>query len=289
MALLSTVVLWSFMVIIARVAVADTLPLTLLFVRMAVAAAAFLPFFIFGKPWRNKAFDKLVAVSLLSTINVTFFIVGIQYTSASASQLIYAAIPILIIITGRLFLSQIYPVRRIYGVLIGLVGIILIIYLSAIEKGTTISGSLLGNLLIVIAMFGWMWYIVLSKKLLKLFSPVDIGSTSVMVSLVVSIPLLFSEMIWSGGSFVLPVNGILAGIYMGFFGTFLTYLLYQYGLKYVSPLTASFTSYIQPVTTALLEIVLLGEKMTFGFFTGGLLVFLGVFLATTLEVYHKRK
>lgn len=288
-ALLATVVLWSFMVIIARVAVIDVPPLTLLFIRFIVAAAAFLPFFIYNRPWQNKAFNKLVAVSLLSTVNVTFFILGIQYTSASASQLIYAAMPILIIIIGKLFMSERYPLRRILGVLTGLAGIVFIIYLSAIEKGTTISGSLIGNLLIVIAMFGWMLYIILSKKLLKIFSPVDIGSVSVMVSFIISIPLYISEISWPHSSLIIPFNGILAGVYMGFFGTFLTYLLYQYGLKQVSPLTASFTSYIQPITTAFLEIILLGEKMTFGFFTGGLLVFFGVFISTTLEFYHRQK
>lgn len=289
LALLSTVILWSLMVIIARVAVVNVPPLTLLFIRFIVATIAFLPFFIYRKPWQNNAFNKLAAVSLLSTVNVTFFILGIQYTSASASQLIYAAIPILIIIIGKLFLSEKYPLRRILGVLIGLFGIIFIIYLSAIEKGTTISGSLIGNLLMVIAMFGWMLYIILSKKLLKIFSPVDVGSVSVIVSFIISIPLFVSETSWLHSPLTIPFNGILAGIYMGFFGTFLTYLLYQYGLKHVSSLTASFTSYIQPITTALLEMVLLGEKLTFGFLFGGSLVFLGVFLATTLELYHRRK
>lgn len=288
-ALLATVVLWSFSVVIARATVTEFHPMTLLFGRLLVAAISFAPFFMERQPWKHYAFSKLIGVSLLSTVNLSFFMWGIQYTSASASQLIYAAMPILIIIVSALILKEKYPTRRIVGVLVGLAGIVYLVYLSAIEKGTTISGSLIGNLAIVVAMLGWMSYILLSKKLSKIFSPIEIGSVSIMVSFVVSIPLFLWETVRLRLPLHLSGDGILAIIYMGFFGTFLTYLLYQYAIKHVSVLTASLTSYIQPITTALLAIILLGERLTIGFIFGAILVFLGIFLATTLEMYHRRK
>lgn len=289
LALLGTVFLWSFLVVIARGAVAGTSPMTLLFIRFLVAAICFAPFFIKQKPWKNHSFKKLAAVSLGSTINVVFFIWGIQYTTASASQLIYAAIPILIILLSPLLFKEHYPVRRIIGVLIGLLGIFVIVYLSAIEKGTTIAGSLIGNLATMIGMFGWTSYIMFSKRLTKVFSPVEIGSVSIMVSFVISVFLLLGEMFLTKSSFQITPGGLWAGIYMGFFGTFLAYLLHQYALKHVSALTVSLTSYIQPVTTFFLAVIFLGEKLTTGFLFGSVLVFFGIFSSTTLEIYHRRK
>lgn len=289
LALLATVFLWSVLVVIARATVINYHPLFILFLRLLVASIFFIPFLIIRKPWQHRFFPKLVAVSLLSCLNLIFFMLGIQYTSASASQLIYAAIPVLIVLIGIFILKEKYPVTKISGVVIGLLGIIFIVHLSAIEKGTTIAGSLPGNVLIMIAMLGWLSYILLSKKLLRFFSPLDLASTSIIVSFLFSIPLFLLEKNFFNLSFSFPMHFILAVFYMGFFGTFLTYLLYQYGLKYTSPLTVSFTTYIQPVITTVLEIIFLDEKITPGFFFGGILVFFGVFLATTLELYHRRK
>jgi len=289
LALLATVFLWSLLVVIARGTVVNVRPMTLLFLRLLVAAIAFTPLFISRKPWKNSAFAQLTGVSLLSTINLVFFMWGIQYTTASASQLIYAAMPILIIVISTLFLKENYPLRKILGILIGLLGIIFIIYLSAAEKGTTITGTLIGNLAMVIAMTGWMLYILSTKKLSKIFSPVEIGSVSIIVSFIISIPLFLVEIIWLKAPLSIPMSGIWSAIYMGFFGTFLTYLLHQYAIKNTSPLTVSLTSYIQPITTTILAVILLGEKITVNFLLGASIVFSGIFLATTLEVYHRRK
>ena len=80
------------------------------------------------------------------------------------------------------------------------------------------------------------------------------------------------------------LNVLLAVIYMGFCGTFLTFILYQYAIKQVSALTVSLSSYIQPITTAIVAIIFLGEKLTVYFVIGSIMVFLGIFLASTLEL-----
>ena len=288
-ALGATVIFFSVLVIVSKAIVADVSPMYILFLRMLVAEIAFLPFFIKSRVWRKLEFKKLLAVSALSTINVVFFIWGIQYTSASASQLIYAAQPILTIVISVIFWKERFPLRTILGVTIGLLGIFFIIYRSSIEKGETITGGVVGNLAMVVAMTGWLFYILFSKRLSKYFSPVEIGSTSILVSLAVATILCFVELYTGHLSIVLNRNVILAGLYMGFFGSFLTYLFMQYAIKYLSPLTVNLTSYIQPVTVAILAIILLGEKLTFYFTLGSMLVFLGVFLTATLEFYHRRR
>jgi len=284
-----TIFLFSFLVIIARFETAETPQMFLLFLRMVVASICFLPFFIVRKVWRKPRFNQLIAVSLLSTINVVFFMWGIKYTTASASQLIYAAQPILTIIITSVFYKKKYSRQTVTGVFIGLLGIIFIIYQSAVEKGETISGGLIGNLAMIVAMFGWLHYIIFSKDFSKDYSPVEIGSTSVLVSLIISGILFFIQNGLAPVSITLSPNIILAGIYLGFCGTFLAYLLMQYAIKYLSTLTVNLTSYVQPVVTAILAIFLLGEKLTLSFFLGSMLVFFGVFLTATLEFYHRRK
>lgn len=288
LALLITVFLWSASVVISRSIVDDVRPLALNFYRLLIASIFFAPFFLSSKPWRSKTFPKLILASFFSAVNFIFFVLGIQYTSGSASQLIYSVIPVLIVIAGYFFFKEKISKEKITGVFIGLLGIILIVYLSAVESGTTIAGNLFGNLLIMIAMTGWLLYVLLTKKLLKIFTPIDIASTAIITAFSISVPLFLKENIFTySPSF--SINIIAGILFIGFFGAFLPNILYQYGLKQVSPLTASFTTYIQPITTTILEIIFLGETLTVGFIFGGILVFSGVFLATTLEIYKRRR
>lgn len=283
-ALLGTVFLWSFMVVIARDAVSRTDPVVLLFLRLLFAFLAFMPFFLRSHVWKKPKFKTLAIVSLGSTTNLTFFMLGIAHTSASASQVIYAAIPILILIISRYFQKHIHSVRKITGIIIGFFGIALIVYLSAIEKGETIAGSLYGNSLVIVAMLGWTTYLLSSKQLSRYFAPLEIGSTTITVGFLVSCLLLVIHLTIGGevGSLEIPALG--AALYMGLFGTFATYVLYQYAVKHLPSLTVSLTSYIQPITTATLAMIFLGERLTAPFIIGSMLVFAGIFLVSEIKL-----
>ncbi len=287
LSLAATVVLFTFVVIVARFTVTDVPQMYVLFIRTLVASIAFLPFFIKSKVWNKPKFKELMLVSSLSTVNLVFFMWGIKYTSASASQLIYAAMPILTILVTTFFFKNKYSLRTIIGVVIGFTGILFIIYTSAVEKGETISGGIIGNLAVVIAMLGWLAYILLSKKYSRYFTPVEIGATSLLLSFFVTLILAIIQFNLDHRGLVLSQNLILAGLYLGLCGSFLTYILIQYAIKYLSPLTVNLSSYIQPILTTAMAMILLGEKMTLTFLFGSMMVLFGVFISATLEFYFR--
>ena len=288
LALLGTVVLWSFMVVLAKDAVRTLPPLTLTFLRFLFAVIPFLPFFLREKPWKKKHFKELVAVSVLSYCNITFFIVGIQYTSAPTSQLIYALIPVFIIIIGKVFQRQNFPLWKIIGVLLGFIGISFIFYNSKVHSEQTIFGSLTGNLILLGAVSCWTFYILFSKKLAARFSPTEIGSTSIVVSFIISIfPFLWE--ISRIGYPTISLGLYSSALYLGFFGTFLTYILYQYAIKYSSSLTVSLASYIQPIFVTILSIIFLGDRLTNAFIIGSLFILVGVFLTSTVDLKLKSR
>lgn len=288
-ALLATVLMWSVSAIIARTLVQEISPMVLSLLRMGTATLLFLPFVIKYRPWNEPQFKNLLAISLLSSINTLSFIWGIQYTSASASQLIYAAIPIFIVLINIVILREKVSLGKILGVVLGFLGLLYIVYLSVIEKGSTISGHFIGNFAIFVAATGWLFYILLSKRMSKHFNPAEIGGVSIFVTLFVNILLVIIEQVTVHPTNIWNLNALLGGLYMGVFGTFLTYILFQYGLKYLSPLTTSLANYIQPITTAILAGIFLNEKLTANFTLGSAFVFAGIFLTTTLEVYKRSK
>ncbi|OGG17853.1 hypothetical protein A3D78_06655 [Candidatus Gottesmanbacteria bacterium RIFCSPHIGHO2_02_FULL_39_14] len=289
LALLGTVLLWSFMVVIARWIALIVSPITILFYRLLIAAVSFLPFFIKYRTWTKPHFIKLALISLGATINLIFFIIGIKYTSASASQIIYAAMPILILLLGKYYKGERHSLNKIIGVIIGFLGLLLIGFLSSIEKGETISGTLFGNILILIAMLGWTSYLLNSKSLSKYFHPIEMGSTSIIVSFIISAILYGLNQNLMKNPINLNFTFISSVFYMGFAGTFLTYILFQYAIHHSSALKVSLTSYIQPVTTAFLAIIFIGEKLTFYFVVGSILVLIGVLLTSSYSLNILKK
>lgn len=287
--LLATVMLWSVHAIVSRELVQEIAPMFLSLLRMGIAAILFLPFILKSRPWKKPKFNLLLSVSALSAGNVLFFIWGVKYTTASASQLIYAAIPIIIVFINIFIFKEKVSWGKIIGVLLGIGGLFYIVYLSSRESGTTIVGDLKGNLAVLVAVMCWTAYILFSKKLSRFFSPMEIGGISVMTAFVFNLPLAVFEyfvfkpnIIWNWQIF----SGV---FYMGAFGTFLAYIFYQYAIKSVSPLTIGLSSYIQPVTTAILASIFIGEKLTASFLFGSTLIFSGIFLTTTLEIYKSRR
>lgn len=288
-ALLATVLLWSVHAIISRTVVQEIPSMTLSFLRMVTASILFLPLILKSKPWKKSKFGSLILISGLSAINVLFFIWGVQYTSASTSQLIYAAIPVFTVLINIFILKETISGGKITGVVLGFAGLIYIIYLSSIEKGTTITGHLIGNVIVFAAMFSWLWYLILSKKMTKYFSPVEIGGVSVIFACIINLFLAIIEISTTRNIGNWTPQLFWGGLYMGAGGTFLAYIFYQYAIKNVSTLTVSLSSYIQPITTALLACLLIGEKLTANFILGSILVLSGVFMTTTLEIYKRRK
>lgn len=288
LALLITITLWAYMAVVARGVVTVISPITVLFYRLLIAALCFLPLFIKRRPWEKPQFAKLLIISFGSTLNLTLFTVGLKYTSASVSQLIYAAMPILILIYGKIIMGEKQANKKIIGVLLGFSGLLLIGFMSAIEKGETITGSLLGNSLIFIAMLGWTSYLINSKSLSKYFRPIEMGATAIIVSFLVSFILLLINQLFFGGTFFLSSRFYFPIFYIGFAGTFLTYILYQYAIRHTSSLSVSLSSYIQPIITTLLAMVILGEKLTLHYVLGSVLIFSGVFLSSSFNIKSLR-
>lgn len=287
LALLSTIFIWSLMTIIVKSAVSNADPIVLLFLRLLIAAVTFFPFILRSKVWTKPRFTTLAIISLLAAGNVFGFMMGVKYTSASVSQLIYAAIPIILLIVSSVFYKEKFSWQKVAGILIGFSGLIYIFYSSIMDKGETISGGITGNIIIFIAALNWAGYILFSKRISKYFSPMEIGGVSAIVSFICAlIFIIFSFLFWETRLIFTP-SLLGAAFYAGFFGTFVTYLLFQYAVKNLSSLTVGLSSYIQPITTSFLAILLIGEKLTASYAFGSILVLLGVFISTSDELRRR--
>jgi drug/metabolite transporter (DMT)-like permease len=146
------------------------------------------------------------------------------------------------------------------------------------------NGSLFGNLVIGLAVVSFSLYSVLSKKYQDIYSPMILTKYFVVTTIITQLALMSFHL---SSSFALlqhiSLKVWLVILYAGILDTTLFYFLYQYVVKRASPVLASMTFYLQPISTIILARLIFNEKMTTTFFIGSLLIFLGITL-----VFHEK-
>ena len=261
----------------------DVPPFIYTFVRFFLALIFFSPLILKTKFKINRQSLPVFLVSLLSSFNIILFSFGIRLTSASVGQLIYAVVPILAVIISYYLLKEKITGRKIFGIFLGLAGMGLIIALPMITKSATnISGNLFGNILIFIGAISYTFYVVLSKKIQKKFSPIYITTAFFISTMLVS--LFFSILEISSIknlSSLFTYNSLFSLFYVSFFATAIVYLLGQYAIKFGTPVISSMSLYLQPMATVVWAFFVLGEVINGQFIVGGLLALTGAWLVSS--------
>lgn len=254
------------------------------FLAFLVLAAIFIPrgFFKISK----KHIPMLILAGLAGSVfNVGFFIFGIQMTNAMDAQAIFSVGPVVNAILAHFILKERIKLIQGLGVLIGFIGTVLVATRTFFETGTISQGNLFGDLLILIASLSWVGYILISKKLSKIYSPQTITLYSFLVSSAVFAPIAlfenFSDSSWIG---LLTFQGVFGIIYNGIFASVIAFLAYQIGLRLTTAFAAGVILYLNPVVTTLFSVPILGEKITTPFVLGAALIILGSIIATQHEV-----
>lgn len=256
-------------------------PFSFSFIRFFLASICLLPFFLKAKIRFDKDFAHLIFLSLLPTVNVALFVLGLKTTTASIGQMLYAGAPIITGVISFTFFKNKLSYKKWIYILMGLVGVFLAILLPLIEKNSLYAGDLRGNILISLGVFLFTIYLVCSKQYQKKYSPLVISSVFIFLSTVVFFFLSFLEFSSNNTWWInLSPSSIFAVFYVSVPGTVLAYILVQYAVKFGGSLLASLSYYLLPVFTYIFAFILLGEKLTTGLIVGTLLVFASIALTT---------
>ncbi len=267
--------------VFTKIAVREISPLNFTFLRFFIASIFILPFFLREKPKIDKSLISLLPISLLATIGTTFFTFGVHLTDATVSQMLYAAVPIIAAVFSYFILKERFSGKKVTGIFIGFVGAVLIIFLPVLLKGGAGHIGFLGNMLILIAVILWSLYAVLTKTVEKKSSPIYLTSIFFFLTAIVLSPFFITDVITNPSWWhILSMKAILSTLYVGIFGTFIYLLLYQYAIKYSTPVVGTMIQYIQPISAYVWAYFFLSERLTIGLIIGSLLVFAGAWLTT---------
>lgn len=264
--------------VFTKIAVKNLTPEYFSFLRFLFSSLVLMPLFLKSGIKLNRDTLKLISISLLASINILLFAHGVKLTTATIGQLLYVLSPVVVFIFSYFLIKEKVFVSKILGVILGILGSFLIIFLPIIQKGGAFSGNFKGNLFLVLGVFLFSIYLVLSKKLSTKFSPVQITTVFSLTTVCVMFVLSFSQITGNPRQFFsLSKETLLAVSYVGIVATAVFYLLQQYAIKHGSPLITSTNQFLAPFSTIIWAYLLLGEKLTSLLIIGGLLVLAGTY------------
>jgi drug/metabolite transporter (DMT)-like permease len=268
--------LWGVPYFFIKVAVDQVPPVTVVFVRVALAALLLLP--VAGRRGAlrglGRRLPQLVVLSLLEiTIPFVLISMGEQRISSSLTGLLIAALPLFVALLALRFdRAERVGGLRLLGLLLGICGVALLLGLDA-GGGT---GQLIGAILVLLAT---LCYAVSTLVVKRAFSEVPMLGV-VAVATAVATVLLAPLTVAVTPARVPGVHVVLALSALGVLCTAAALLLYFALIVEAGPSRAAVITYLNPAVAVTLGVTVLGEPLTPAIVVGFLLIVAGSLLAT---------
>lgn len=274
LSLLLAAILGSCVVVLIKVGLYTIPPFAFSALRFLIATIVILPLLFREKRPDKKDVLKLTAISLLPSLNIILFIIGIRYTSANVGQVLYVAVPIIVAILSLLILKEKLSPKKIAGILLGFAGTVILLTSKEIVGGYSFQDNFFGSFLVLTGAILFSFYLIFSKQMQKKYSPlVMIGYFNIVCTVLAMALTLLTETgqyasMWRNFN----LNSLAILLYIGIFGTSVYYLLQQYVIKAGSAVLSSIVLYIQPILTAFWAYAILGERINGNFTTAAIMI-----------------
>jgi len=282
LAVLATFI-WSGNFIVARGVIKNIPPVSLSFYRWLTATVILLPFTwkYFIKEWKlvkqNLLYFLIVSISGVSMFNTFVYIAG-HYSEAINLALIGTTTsPIISVILAKIFLKERISFIRIIGMLICIAGILLLLSKGNFYNLLTFTFSK-GDWWILAAAFTFSVYNTMVKKRPAVMNSRNFLFVVFAMGTIILLPFYLFELKNSGG-FDFNFSNLSVIIYLGLGASVICFLLWNIAItKLGSGRTALFGNLI-PVFSSIEAVLILGEKITWIYYTSFGLVILGLAVA----------
>ncbi|MDP2632349.1 MAG: DMT family transporter [Candidatus Curtissbacteria bacterium] len=265
-------------------------PLVLVVLRALTAFVVLAPFIL--KTTRitteRKTFN-LFLVNTLFAINWLTFAIGLQKTSVTMSQLMYVPTSLIVAFLSAFILKEKFTKTQIIGLSITIFGALIIAFESI--SGTSNSfGSLLGNAIVFFGVLCWSLYLVLSKKISHIYSPLTIIFYNFLVSFILASALVIANPSARNFDFENITHvGFLSLAYIGIMSSSVYFYLNQWFIKHTSAFFSSLQIYPLTVIASILGAIFFHETITLSLIISASLIMSGVYLATSFQYVKRNK
>ncbi|OGH53302.1 MAG: hypothetical protein A3G15_04755 [Candidatus Levybacteria bacterium RIFCSPLOWO2_12_FULL_40_10] len=284
-ALIVANIIWGAAPPIFKWALQDIQPFTLAFLRFFIAAILILPFAYKHLAIKKEDIAEVFLIGFLGVVlNITFFFFGLKYAPSINASIIGSAGPIFLILFAFLFLREKPKKRVIAGSIIGLMGVLVIMFKPLLSAEPNL--DLLGNAFFFIAMLGGLGHIIIGRQLLKKYEPLGLTFWSFFIGTLFFLPFFINENL--NQTFLSNITiPVIVGVSFGaILCSTLAYFLFFWALKYMPASETGVFVYLDPIVTVLIALPLLGEAPDTFYYIGSLFVFFGIYVAEGRLHYH---
>lgn len=275
--------LWGGMYVVSRASFGAIPPVTLGLLRLLLGGAALWLALRLGghrEPLPRQERWRLPLLGLCIAATITTQFVGTELASAHDGALLTTITPLFIVPLAWLLLGERPQWRVVAGTTLALVGVVIIV---GSEQGSNPSAQarslLIGDGLLIISAFFWALFTVLGTPLVRKHSALVVATYGTLWSLVFFAPLALWEL--SQHPVLSFSPGALASVlYLGLGATALAWFLWYRGVERLPAGVAAIFFFAQPLVGGLLSALLLQEVLGPGFWLGGLVLALGIMLAS---------
>jgi len=272
-------IIWAIAGPVIKYVLGELPPLTFLLYRFTVSSVVAVVTFLFTGfhlPKKLSTIFLLISYGFItSTVSLGLLFVGLKQTSVLEMSLLSLIGPLMIALSGVIFLNEHITKKEKIGMGIALIGTILTVFEPLISDGMGFS-RISGNLLIILYLVANTVSVVLCKKLLRLgVSPSLMTNLTFIVGFITTLPLAVGQVNFSHLSFY----SILGIVFLAVLSGNLAYYLSNKAQKSIEVGEAALFSYLYPLLAMPLAVIWLHEKITLPYIIGAIIVAIGVVIA----------
>lgn len=271
--------IWGAMYVVSKAVMAVIPPFSLLTSRLVLGALSLLLVAVLQRKLRIRRGDfwRILGVGFIGYgISLGFQFVGTDLSTAANGSLVTSATPAFVLIFAALILREKITSKRLIALIVSSLGVLAVID----PRSAQLDSSLFwGNISLVAAALTWALYSVLVRKVTR---NVDVLAVS-LVAFLGGVPtsVLLGTYEYNTQGFGEITLGVVAGIlFLGIICTAVAMYLWNTAFALLDASLASLTFFAQPVVGTLLGAVFLGEEITPLFLFGGLLIGIGLVIAS---------
>jgi len=229
------------------------------------------PFFL---PTRRIGWLFIAAAGIF--LNYLFYGIGLRYTTASATAVVSQVNATLTVLLAAVLLGERLTRRKLLGMLIALIGVLLVVFQPGAVDVLLTPGYLKGNLIEIIAAMAWPFYAIGQTKLQE-----NRDDQQVLMRIFV-LAFIFSLLVLPfSGPFILRTPTVQDWLYLLFLGigsTAVAYWLFALAVRHLQTSESTMFNVLIPVFGLLLSHWLLAERIQTHDIAGLLLVVTGLLL-----------
>ncbi|WP_440998020.1 DMT family transporter [Arhodomonas sp. SL1] len=282
-----TAAFWAGNAVMAR-GVVDTIPpLALSFWRWVLALLLVLPFSLpaLRREWPvlHRHWRTMLPIAGLSVgvFNTLLYLAATTTTAVNIS-LINATMPIVVALFAWGILGARTRALQAVGIAFALVGMLVVVARG--DPGVLLGLDFQpGDLLMVAAVCSWGLFSVIMRKHPIPVSPQVFLTGQILFGIPVILPFYLIELALVGGFSMRPTL-VLPFLYVAVFPGLLAFTFWNYGVSRVGPSRSAMFIYLLPVFAAGLAWAILGEGLSGFHAVGGVLILIGLYLATQARV-----